>query len=518
VVWRLTTDDLPCDEVAGGSLGAAFGVALTDLARRTPPPVRVRRLDRRCAITAGLRSDLRLSPVTGVPNKLEEAVRQRLRVILAPAADRETLPEPLLHDAKVRFAADLPAAVRQSRTRVNPTFVAMVVALVLAVVGVTGGVLAAARESRTAHLRDVAAGLLPAAAALRNTDPADALLLEALAVRLDGPGARAALIRSVLAYRYAGALIGPDNHSSCGGSQSWSPDGTRVITVHRETVRETPGRLQTVRNDVLLWDTGRRAIDRRIEFTGQVSGCAFSPDGRTLALAVDDRLVLVPLGGPPTSGPPPPVGDVPVQQVQFALNGLLATVAERQPVRLWSVADARRPRMRAAIASIGQVNASNPPLLAFSRDSRLLVFGDGGRVVLADVSRPDSPRVAGSIRASPSSLALSSRRTLAIGLGDGDTALWSIPDHRSGRPCTDPPGGHGRWRRRHSLGRRRSGQSPPRARRRAPRRSGNHVGRRRPVVRCRDLADQVRRGRPAVRGGRRCRWHRRVDGRPGRPG
>jgi WD40 repeat protein len=132
-----------------------------------------------------------------------------------------------------------------------------------------------------------------------------------------------------------------------------------------------------VRNDVLLWDTGRRAIDRRIEFTGQVSGCAFSPDGRTLALAVDDRLVLVPLGGPPSSGPPPPVGDVPVQQVQFAPNGLLATVAERQPVRLWSVADPRRPRVRGTVgATVSQPNAGDQPLLAFSRDSRLLVFGE----------------------------------------------------------------------------------------------------------------------------------------------
>jgi hypothetical protein len=62
-------------------------VALIDLARRTPPPVRVRRLDRRRAITAGLRTDLRLLPVTGIANKLEEAARQRLRVILAPPAD-----------------------------------------------------------------------------------------------------------------------------------------------------------------------------------------------------------------------------------------------------------------------------------------------------------------------------------------------------------------------------------------------------------------------------------------------
>ncbi len=381
VVWHLTTDGLPCDEVAGGSLGATFGVALTDLARRTPPPVRVRRLDRRCAITAGLRSDLRLLPVTGLANKLEEAVRQRLRVILAPPADRDTVPEPLLHDARVRFATDLPAAVRHSRTRVNPTFAAMIIALVLAAAGVSGGVLTAMRESRTAHLRDVAAGLLPAAATLRNADPAGALLLEALAVRLDGPGARAALIRSVLANRYAGALVGPGNHSPCDGPQAWSPDGTQVITVHRETktTRDpvTSEITVTVRNQVLLWDTGQRTIVRTIEFAGRVSGCAFSPDGRTVALAVDDRLVLVPLDRSPSSAPPPPVSTVPVQWVQYAPNGFLATMAEKQPVRLWSVTDPQRPRLRAAInATIRQLGDSAPPLLVFSRNSRILIFGE----------------------------------------------------------------------------------------------------------------------------------------------
>nr|BFE74456.1 hypothetical protein GCM10020092_077570 [Actinoplanes digitatis] len=109
VVWRLTTDDTPCDEVTGGSLGAAFGVALTDLARRTPPPIRVRRLDRRRAITAGLEPDQRLSPVTGVPNKLEAAVRRRLRVILAQ------LLRPGEHSRAVD--ARCPAAVRRRPSR-----------------------------------------------------------------------------------------------------------------------------------------------------------------------------------------------------------------------------------------------------------------------------------------------------------------------------------------------------------------------------------------------------------------
>ena len=411
VVWRLTTDDLPGDEVAGGSLGAAFGVALTDLARRTPQPLRARRLDRRCAVTAGLEPDRRLSAVTGLTNKLEEAVRQRLRVILAPVADREALPEPLLRDARVEFAADLATAVRRSRSRLNPAFAAIVVVLLLAAAGVSSGLVAAARQSRAAHIRTVAAGLLPAADRLRNADPAGALLLEALAVRLDGPGARPALLRSVLTNRYAGALTGPDNQSQCGGAQGWSPDGTHVVTVqHDQAARH---------NAVLLWDTRQRVIDRTIEIDGQVDSCAFAPDGRTLALSVDQHLVLVTLDRP---SPATPVSDVTVESVQYAPNGLLVTTARSQPVRLWSATDPPRVRAQLPVSGLAQ--------LAFSRDARTLALGDRERVALADVSRPDAPRVIGSIPARPSVLAMSSRYLLAIGLSSGDTELWDLRDRR----------------------------------------------------------------------------------------
>ncbi|WP_141715159.1 WD40 repeat domain-containing protein [Micromonospora rhizosphaerae] len=415
VVWRLTTDDLPCDEVAGGSLGAAFGVGLADLARRTPPALRVRRLDRRCAVTAELRPDARLVEVSGIRNKLEEAVRQRLRVILAPSRDRDALPDPLLHDAKVRFAVDLPAAVRHSRTRVNPTFAAMIAALVLASAGLTGGVLADARKSRAAHLREVANNLLPAADTIRQSDPTSALLLEALAVQLDASGARAALIRSLLANRYIGTLADTDSRP-CGGPQAWSADGTRVLTVRPRTV--------------MVWDTARRTIDRAIEAPGQVTGCAFAPDGKTIALAVDDRLALVPLDRRPSPGPAVTMTSVSAQRVHYAPNGVLATMTQKQPVRLWSVADRGRPRLLGAVAAtISQQTVSDlRPLLAFSRDSRTLVFGERERVVLADVARPDSPRVTGSIPVFADSLALSSRGVLAVGRTDGVTDLWDVRD------------------------------------------------------------------------------------------
>ncbi|GID91181.1 WD40 repeat domain-containing protein [Amorphoplanes digitatis] len=410
VVWRLTTDDTPCDEVTGGSLGAAFGVALTDLARRTPPPIRVRRLDRRRAITAGLEPDQRLSPVTGVPNKLEAAVRRRLRVILAGSSDRESIPEPLMRDVRLRFADDLPAAVRLSRTRLNPAFVFIMITLMVAAAGVTGGMLAAVRASRATHQGEIAAGLLPAARDLRAVDPADALLLEGLATRRGAPGARASLIRSALANRYAGALTGTGLQVPCGGSQVWSPDSTRVVTI-----RQLPPR------EVVVWNARDRTVDTRIPVPAQVSGCAFAPDGRTLALAVGDRLHLVPAGGTTL---PAPVSDVPVQSVRYAPDGLLATTAKGEPTRLWSVADPRRPRQHAVIITDRRGSAA---ALAFSRDSRLLAVAEYERVVLADVSRPAEPRVVASIPGHAQDLAVSSRGILALGLADG-IHLWDVGD------------------------------------------------------------------------------------------
>ncbi|MFI1990553.1 WD40 repeat domain-containing protein [Actinoplanes sp. NPDC020271] len=419
VVWRLTSEDLPCDEVGGASLGAAFGVILTDLARRMPPSLRVRRLDRRVAISARLEADLRLTPVTGVTNKLDEAIHHGLRVILAAGSAPDTVPDSLAREARVRFAADLPAAVRLSRTRFNPSFAAIVVALLLAISGLTGGAVAAIHQSQIARQREVAAGLLPAATALRTRDPGSALLLEGLAYRLGAPGARSTLIRDIMTNRYAGQLTSPATQKFCGGPQVWSPDSTHVITLQRSAV--------------LIWDIGTRSVRNAIAVSGEVSGCAFSPDGKTIALAVDDRLYVVPVGATTL---PPAATDTPVHWVQYAPDGLLATMAENQPVRLWTSGDARRPSLRASIATVtGPINGDWTPLLAFSRDSRLLAFAKKDGLVLTDVHDPDRPMIASSIPGAAESLAISVKGRLAVGFQDGRHQLWDIND--PARPARD---------------------------------------------------------------------------------
>jgi WD40 repeat protein len=419
VVWRLTTDGLACDEVAGGSLGGAFGVGLAELARRTPPYLRARRLDRRCAVTAALRPDAGLARVGGIRNKLEEAIRQRLRVIVARSPDPDRVPDQLAREAKVRYAADLPAAIRLSRTRVNPSFVAVLAALVLAVGGSAGGALAAVRESRAAHVREVAGKLLAEAVTVRQSSPGDALLLEALSVQLGGSGARATLIRDLMANRYAGFLTEARDHVPCGGSQSWSPDSTQVATAGQGALA--------------LWDVARRSVIRTFPVTARISGCAFAPDGKSIAFAADGRLTSAPLDARPPSGPFDLGTEGPVQ-IQYAPDGVLATAAPDQPVTLWSVSGEGPPRRLGTVGGTVPTNAlrMRDKLLAFTADARTLIVGEQDRVVLVDVTRPGAPRRIGSIPVDPSSVAVSSQGRLAIGGLSGVTELWDVSD--PGRP------------------------------------------------------------------------------------
>jgi WD40 repeat protein len=115
VVWDITDDGRPCKEIAGGSLGAAFGVGLQELDRLMGgrARLRLRRLDPRCAITGGLDSNGRLLPVGGYVPKLHAAERQKWS-LLAPKDDPESTRHKEIR-VKVRHAADLRSAVRRCR-------------------------------------------------------------------------------------------------------------------------------------------------------------------------------------------------------------------------------------------------------------------------------------------------------------------------------------------------------------------------------------------------------------------
>ena len=396
IVWRLTADRQPCDEVAGGSLGGAFGVGLSELARAVPRLgwLRPRRLDRRCAVTAGLTPAGRLLEVTGQQNKLEEAVRQHWRVVLAPPA-RQDDPSPgkpsatLLHEARARYAADLPAAARLSRSRVSASFAATAMALILAAATVTGGVLSAIRGAHAAELRQIGNRLVFDAAQLQSSDPAGSLLLGSLAARIGTPGARAGLAQTLLTTTYAGTL--PEQARLCGGAQSWSPDGSTVATAARESVT--------------LWSAQRHTAQRALRAGSRVTGCAFAPDGGTLAIAAGGHLQLVPLGATPTRAAVTVAAAKQVAVLQFAPNGLLATGSASGTLQLWRVTPggsaAPAAHLLSTIRQPGQGSKDEWPIPVFSADSRLLALSDrsGSRAFLVSVRDPRAPRILGSARA-----------------------------------------------------------------------------------------------------------------------
>jgi WD40 repeat protein len=433
VVWRLTTDGQPCDQLEGGSLGGAFGVALAELARPVPARLQPRRLDRRCAVTAGLRPDGRLVEVAGTRNKLEEAVRRRLRVVLAPPSGGDPPSETLLREASVRYATDLAAAIRLTRTQVNRTFAALTAAVLMAVSGIAGGAFYAERRASQERERSIGTRLLGNVATLRAQNPADALLLEALAFRLGGAGARRALVRDLIANRYIGKLPTPVGGARlCGGQQGWSPDGTTVATVQ----------LQPQQQSVTLWGLQARKSLRTIQTHGSVTSCAFAPDGKTLAVAAGGSLSLVALAS--DSGDPSVAIVGGVEDVQYARDGLLATESYEGPVRLWSVTTARRPHLLSAVsvATDRRGGSSPQPRLTFSPDSRTLAVKDHGVTALVDVRSPEAPHQVALLPGLAWCTAFSpDGATLATGMSDGITVLWDVrsPDRPHRRSNTAPP-------------------------------------------------------------------------------
>lgn len=204
LVWSITVGSgQPAKLVKGGSMGAAYAVALDDLAPRSTSLHRVlkripaveqslarllrpRTLATDCAVTAGL-DGLNLTEVTGYGEKLAAAQQHSLRVVVSAnrlQAARQEVPTGYPQD-RVSGAATLADAIRLTRTVLNPALPVAVISAVIitAIVGVGGYFWreSALRSERTT----VAASLATKANELVNRDSRMSALLALAADRLD---------------------------------------------------------------------------------------------------------------------------------------------------------------------------------------------------------------------------------------------------------------------------------------------------------------------------------------------
>ncbi|WKG08133.1 WD40 repeat domain-containing protein [Nocardia sp. PE-7] len=323
VRWSVSTHgSTPANDINGASMGAAFAVALDDLAPRHAllRRLRPRRLDPECAVTAGL-SGTNLTAVGGYAGKLTAAQRSSLRVVVASEAYRAAADEaPQNYADRISAARTVSEAIARTRTRANLALWMVSVAAGLAVLLAVGSVTelvqlrienAAARaESNSRLFAGVARGG-------GNLNPALSQQI-ALAAYRTAPTeeARSALLENTA----TNAPIRISPGVVLGRGVVFDPDAPRIATTPQGEViaiGEGDGSVELVR----VTESGVDRWPRFATDSGHIRGIAISANHEWLVVAGDLRSALWNIADP---GAPRPV-------TQFPLAGRLPSSVALSP-------------------------------------------------------------------------------------------------------------------------------------------------------------------------------------------
>jgi WD40 repeat protein len=224
-------------------------------------------------------------------------------------------------------------------------------------------------------------------------------------------------------------------HSAGIGGLAFSPDG--------ETLASAGIRID---NSILLWDVGdpdrpttmTKALNRSPGDPETYSASVtFTTDGRTIAMADNDREHVVDLWDVTDRRNPVPLGQPldgntgDVTSVKFSQDGRLLAAASGKNVLLWATDDPRQPRL---LTKLETGHNDRIVALALTADAHTMVtVGQDETLVVWDMSDPSRPMQINRLT-TPHSNALSTAalsadgRVFATGGADNIVQLWDLTD------------------------------------------------------------------------------------------